>query len=74
MLKWHKEGVYAVAFADVDVDVENEAGEGKGKGEEIVGTNRGGMSVKEERLRRAETSHWLAAGSKDGKVSLWSIY
>lgn len=33
-----------------------------------------GMSVKDRRLQLAKTAHWIAAGAKDGKVSLWDIY
>ncbi|KAM0246365.1 hypothetical protein ACHAQJ_010259 [Trichoderma viride] len=33
-----------------------------------------GMSVKDRRLQLAKTAHWVAAGAKDGKVSLWDIY
>ncbi|KAL7795137.1 WD40-repeat-containing domain protein [Trichoderma ceciliae] len=33
-----------------------------------------GMSVKDRRLHLAKTAHWVAAGAKDGKVSLWDIY
>ncbi|KAH6610120.1 astra-associated 1 [Trichoderma cornu-damae] len=33
-----------------------------------------GMSVKDRRLELAKTAHWIAAGAKDGKVSLWDIY
>jgi ASTRA-associated protein 1 len=68
VLKWHKEGCYAVAFADVD-----DATEGGDKGSELV-EKMGTMSVKEERLWKAKTGHWIAVGSKDGKVSLWDIY
>jgi hypothetical protein len=32
------------------------------------------MSVREKRIRQARTAHWLAAGSKDGKVSLWDVF
>lgn len=63
VLKWHKEGCYAVAFADV---VEEKGGEEQ----EVVKK----MGVKEERLWKARTAHWVAVGSKDGKVSLWDIY
>jgi len=85
VLKWHKEGCYAVAFADVDADVpsgeaggkgqekEEEEGEGKGKGREVV-KRISTLTVKEQRLWKAKTAHWVAAGSKDGKVSLWEIY
>ena len=31
-------------------------------------------TVQQRRDRKAQTTHWLAAGSKDGKVSLWDIY
>ncbi|OAA68298.1 WD repeat protein [Niveomyces insectorum RCEF 264] len=42
----------------------------------LVSTSRSAreISVKERRLRHAVTAHWLAAGSKDGKVSLWNIF
>ncbi|TVY42315.1 ASTRA-associated protein [Lachnellula occidentalis] len=68
VLKWHKEGCYAVAFADV-----HETAEEVGKGSELA-KKWGTMSVKEERLWKARTGHWVAVGSKDGKVSLWDIY
>lgn len=76
VLKWHKEGCYAVAFADVVVPGSEDDGDGRDgdeKGKEIV-KRIGTVSVKEERLRKAKTAHWLAVGSKDGKVSLWDIY
>jgi WD40 repeat protein len=75
VLKWHKEGCYAVAFADVELARDRKEGEGGegGEGKELVG-RMGTMTVKEERDRRAKTTHWLAAGSKDGKISLWDIY
>ncbi|KAI0101496.1 WD repeat-containing protein [Nemania sp. FL0031] len=34
----------------------------------------GELSVKDRRIRMAKDAHWLAAGSKDGKISLWDIY
>jgi len=68
VLKWHKEGCYAVAFADV-----HETAEEVGKESELAKI-KGTMSVKEERLWKAKTGHWVAVGSKDGKVSLWDIY
>jgi ASTRA-associated protein 1 len=69
VLKWHKEGCYAVSFADV-VRTETEEKNMDGALVERVGK----MTVKEERLRMAKMAHWLAVGSKDGKVSLWDIY
>ncbi|KAI1266989.1 WD40 repeat-like protein [Xylariaceae sp. FL1019] len=37
-------------------------------------TKLGELSVKERRIKVAKEAHWLAAGSKDGKISLWDIY
>lgn len=34
----------------------------------------GVTSIQQRREEKAQTTHWLAAGSKDGKVSLWDIY
>ncbi|KAI5457112.1 WD40-repeat-containing domain protein [Mariannaea sp. PMI_226] len=31
-------------------------------------------SVKDRRVTQAKTTHWVAAGAKDGKVSLWDVY
>ncbi|KAL1953309.1 hypothetical protein VTO42DRAFT_3016 [Malbranchea cinnamomea] len=30
--------------------------------------------IKLQRSRKAQLTHWVAAGSKDGKISLWDIY
>lgn len=32
------------------------------------------MSARDKRITHARTAHWLAAGSKDGKVSLWDVF
>lgn len=32
------------------------------------------VTVRERRLRAAESTHWLAVGGKDGKVTLWDVY
>ncbi|KAG9236338.1 WD40-repeat-containing domain protein [Amylocarpus encephaloides] len=74
VLKWHKEGCFAVAFASIETTQESEGNE---KGEENEGgliKTVGTMTVKEERLWKAKMAHWIAVGSKDGKVSLWDIY
>lgn len=31
-------------------------------------------AVQQQRNQKAQRTHWLAAGSKDGKISLWDIY
>jgi WD40 repeat protein len=35
---------------------------------------RAGAESARRRLERVQNTHWVAVGSKDGKVSLWSIY
>ena len=32
------------------------------------------MTVRDRRISHVENAHWLAAGSKDGKVSLWDVF
>lgn len=32
------------------------------------------LSLQQRREMKAQATHWLAAGSKDGKVSLWDVY
>ncbi|KAJ9644487.1 Astra associated protein 1 Asa1 [Coniosporium apollinis] len=78
VLKWHEEGVYAVAFAEIDqtpttatpAPVENRATVASTTQSLTHATG----SVSQQRDAKARTTHWLAAGSKDGKVSLWDIY
>jgi WD40 repeat protein len=69
VLKWHKEGCYAAAFAEVldggAVDVDDSK-DSTGRGQ--------ALTVSQQRLARSKATHWLAAGSKDGRVSLWDIY
>jgi WD40 repeat protein len=87
VLKWHKEGCYAVAFAEIlqTASLKNthhearSAGE-KSEGTEVVRREEAGAvvtadkTVKQRREDKARETHWLSAGSKDGKVSLWEIY
>jgi WD40 repeat protein len=73
VLKWHKEGCYSLDFAHVDENsAQNEIVAESGI--QVLARREGTLTLKEERLRKAQTAHWLAAGSKDGKVSLWDIY
>ena len=98
VLKWHKDGCYATAFAEVDsVLTEHTSASSPESGEETIsrdGTedniklspevgaktilqNGGGTAldaIKRRRDRKARTTHWLAGGGKDGKISLWDIY
>lgn len=84
VLKWHQAGCYALAVADVGVPQGSTGEEGGGAGEEtgqgessgvvVAAKGKGELSVREKRMRQAREGHWIAAGSKDGKVSLWDIY
>lgn len=76
VLKWHKEGVYAVAFAATDYTQQQQRQQQPVMDGEIgvaIMAKRT-LTVAEQRVARTQSTHWLAAGSKDGKVSLWDIY
>ncbi|KAL5002023.1 WD40-repeat-containing domain protein [Aspergillus recurvatus] len=88
VLKWHKEGCYAVAFADISTtpaearDLASATNQLPGKAndtDETVITPREGnefslAQVQRQRSLKVQKTHWLVAGSKDGKISLWDIY
>ncbi|KAL1311750.1 hypothetical protein AAFC00_001840 [Neodothiora populina] len=75
VLKWHKQGCYALAFADLSHPVgtvlpdSHDADDSAGKA-----SLEPYLTVEQKRNIKAQTTHWLAAGAKDGKVSLWDIY
>ena len=89
VLKWHQVGCYAVAFSDVVASSDTSESprmlqdappsESTSK-ETSISTrstsmiSKGNASVKDRRIHQAKTAHWVAAGAKDGKVSLWDIY
>lgn len=88
VLKWHQVGCYAVAFADV-TSISEEAeqkkvqgpdgSESRDRGSSTLSRRPGsliptGLSVKDQRIATARRTHWIAAGAKDGKISLWDIY
>lgn len=87
VLKWHKGGCYATAFAAIlDHDTaDHPDGESVSEeGSSDSSTNNLAVArpkkssavstVQQRRDEKARATHWLAAGSKDGKVSLWDIY
>jgi hypothetical protein len=79
VLKWHKEGCYAVAFATVHAsDQESKEDSATENGQDLSTTAMvkptTTMSVRDKRSHDVAAIHWLAAGSKDGKISLWDIY
>lgn len=85
VLKWHKEGCYSVAFGEVNpalklaspakaegYEMREEAEENQGQ--LVQGANSSLAAVQNQRSMKIQQTHWLAAGSKDGKISLWDIY
>lgn len=73
VLKWHKEGCYTVAFALIDPDMlldmnRTETEVAKATDSQLM------QNVGQTRNLVAHSTHWLAVGSKDGKISLWEIY
>lgn len=78
VLQWHKVGAYAVAFASVQTTKETKSVEPAAdvvSDSTLVANNSTAMTtVKERRLKKAKDTHWIATGSKDGKIALWDIY
>ena len=79
VLKWHPVGCYATAFAEINSAQKREVAE-KNPGPEEIGRSAmakptGQLTRRSEQRRndKAKSTHWLAAGSKDGKISLWDI-
>lgn len=77
VLKWHKVGCYATAFATVESAATTEAPTPEDENETSAAISQQSStvtSVQQRRDDKARSTHWLAAGAKDGKVSLWDIY
>ena len=74
VLVWHKQGCYAVDFANVACSNISLEGENIQKKEVLPLVGRSLLRPVERREIETRSKHWLAAGSKDGKVSLWEIY
>lgn len=83
VLKWHQVGCYAAAFADPNLISHSSPGSddrGPAAKDEAESDRKalvprlGDLTVKNRRIQQASEAHWLAAGSKDGKISLWDIY
>ena len=70
VLKWHKEGCYALTFAQIRESTEPFGSRGVGSADVVKRE----LTVSEQRTAKATSTHWLAAGSKDSKISLWDIY
>ena len=73
VLKWHKEGCFATAFASIIPELPPVTEEDNDESKSID-TDATSMTVQQKRDEMARSTHWLAVGSKDGKVSLWDIF
>lgn len=69
VLKWHGEGCFGVGFGEV-LEADEGVKDGSVDGREMATT----VTFRERRKREVEERHWIALGSKDGKISLWDIY
>ena len=83
VLKWHRVGVYAVDFADISVGAApKDMSMHRGEGMDAITTKGAGVEDVEDFMKKLERQreekvrekHWIVAGGKDGKVSLWEIY
>ncbi|OAL54432.1 WD40 repeat-like protein [Pyrenochaeta sp. DS3sAY3a] len=76
VLKWHKEGVYAVAFSKIlePGDLNGGNGENATCGDEISKRETGLTKLQRQREEKIQLKHWVVAGAKDGKVSLWEVF
>lgn len=77
MLKWHKVGCYATAFAAVEQAAERDGDnndDDDAGGQVVKGQSAIVSTVQQRRDQKAQGTHWLVTGAKDGKVSLWDIY
>ena len=78
VLKWHKDGCYAVAFASIGSGGAQDMSDSTSSVSDSVVVTKTSSAVQQAvgqaRDTKARNTHWLAAGAKDGKVSLWNIY
>ncbi|KAJ5529235.1 hypothetical protein N7527_002628 [Penicillium freii] len=87
VLKWHKDGCYSVALGESEsmsslVSSSTESAKREPRdtdqcaagGTAVDGRDYSLATVQQQRNQKVQRTHWLAAGSKDGKISLWDIY
>ena len=93
VLKWHRDGCFATAFAEILLKGNGEKSQADDLTDIGTSTSLEGtlsvistslskttlsgpmdMTVQQRRDLKAQSTHWLAAGSKDSKISLWDIY
>ena len=77
VLKWHKVGCYATSFANINPPAVHQQPVLSKENENSITPseeNSALSTIQQRRDDKARSTHWLAAGAKDGKVSLWDIY
>lgn len=65
VLKYHSDGCYALDFAEAFAKEADTA-----SSKQVLKR----PSPAEQRAQRIKHTHWLALGSKDGRVSLWDVF
>ncbi|KAI9789828.1 MAG: ASTRA complex subunit [Peltula sp. TS41687] len=91
VLKWHKDGCYATAFAEIEEATDlkpcltsgsstsaKRTSDAVDEQQQALIAKEGNINLRalseRRRSEKARSTHWLAGGSKDGKISLWDIY
>ena len=73
VLKWHKEGCYAVAFSQTSMNSPPKT-QSDGSNQSLQRSTSTLAQIKQKRTEKSQQTHWLAAGGKDAKITLWDIY
>jgi ASTRA-associated protein 1 len=77
VLKWHADGCYSIAFAEIFTSTVREESEEDKEQVMMASSNSNDSAlevIKYQRSLKAQETHWIAAGGKDGKISLWDMY
>lgn len=76
VLKWHKDGVYATDFSTIlePGDLRDPGIRTDESGNDVVRSERGLSKLQKKREEQLQLKHWVAAGAKDAKVSLWEVF
>lgn len=84
VLAWHSSGCYAAAFSEIEPDAAGTAPEEQAalpaaglepsSNSGVVVPRLVEITARDRRIEQVRTAHWLAVGSKDGKVSLWDVF
>jgi len=79
VLKWHREGCYAVAFGFIKENIVQTTVGGPATDSTAIRLTQDASSdviktIDQQRNERTQNTHWLAAGSKDGRISLWEVF